>query len=52
MEMFALISFVFVAALTAIMLVVGQSRHWGITPVGLLGLGFIIPFLMLLLGIL
>jgi len=37
--------------LTAIALTMFGERHgWGVTPLGLLGLGFLIPFALLLVG--
>ncbi len=38
--------------LAAAFLLWGQRKHWGLAPVGLLGLVFIVPMFMLLTGIL
>jgi hypothetical protein len=52
METIVTVTFLILLVLTAILLAIGQSRDWGVAPVGLLGLGFIIPFIMMLFGIL
>lgn len=50
METLILVGFAILIALTAALLAIGQERHWGLTPISLLGLGFIIPFLLMLVG--
>lgn len=38
--------------LAFILTAVGQRSGWGVAPLGILGLGFVIPFGMLLVGVL
>lgn len=38
--------------ITLALLAIGQKKHWGYAPVGILGLGFIVPVFMLLTGVL
>ena len=41
-----------ITLVTAFLVIWGQRKQWGVAPVGLLGLVFVIPMLMLLLGVL
>ncbi len=42
-------SFILIALILTAM---GQRSGWGVTPLGILGLGFLVPFGMLLGGVL
>lgn len=49
----AIIAFVaFLIVISTILTISGQRSGWGVAPLGILGLGFIIPFVMLLIGVL
>ncbi len=50
MESAIIAIFAVLIILAGILTVIGQRNGWGVAPLGILGLGFIIPFAMLLLG--
>ncbi len=50
MDTFLLIALTVLAIFTAALFLLGQRRHWGVAPVGLLGLGLVVPIGLLLVG--
>ncbi len=52
METAILTTVVFLVIASGILTAIGQRNGWGVAPLGFLGLGFIIPFVMLLIGVL